>query len=581
MGDDQFSKILAKMQKERIVRIRQILFELYATEQNKSRISKILRISPQTVGPDLDLLERYSLIVRTREEHTKGIPSIFYKTNIDSMVNSLNLSYEDTQLLMQLIDKFQPIYSEIKGYQRELLKEANTEAFEEIYSTIIPLNRKMLILQFIISILLWNAVFFYKYIPFFSKLEENKLPIENYKLYIARMKVLMKYKEDGATINWLMENSESIGQLYDKIWNEFYKDFFFSSVLREPMMKVIRSLDIIKEYEIREIIEKLKIQRVFFPSDFKKSNELKRQEMNVKQKIQELLNNANIIIQKGMKFFLKEKELLNKLDNLRSRISLLKNQIGRIGIGEGALEILKVKSQVMNVILVQANMLSNLCVKLEENFDNRSAVLVLIPEINSIISDLNVLLNFAQEISPHIKNAEKIKEQLQSQFQLILKEFRTPIKKKDLSKKEYQRIIEEKLLEIGEILKEETGGIITIPELYQKFKKRYPEIELELDDLRKNINKLIDKRLIPRIKKLKSGVEVLRFYPSEFSADQTAIVDLVYKRGKVTVAFLMKTLNWSQERIRQVLEDLEHSKILYRTSSASEGEVWYLKGVNM
>ncbi len=87
--------------------------------------------------------------------------------------------------------------------------------------------------------------------------------------------------------------------------------------------------------------------------------------------------------------------------------------------------------------------------------------------------------------------------------------------------------------------------------------------------------------MVPKTKQLKARAEMIRFHPSDFSADQTAIVELACKIGKVTVAFLMKNLNWSQERIRQVLEDLEHSKILYRTSSASEGEVWYLKGVNM
>jgi len=570
------------MQKERILRLKQILFELFVTEQNKSRISRILNISPQTIGPDLDLLEQFLLIVKTREEHTKGIPSTFYKTNVNFIVNSLNLNFDETHLLMELIETLQPIYSKIKIYQKRVLKELNAKAIEEIYNTIIPLNMEMLILQFVISILLFGAVFFHDHIPFLSRIEEEKLPIGNYKLYASRMKLQGKYQEDEEVINWLKVNSESIGNLYENIWNRFYKDFFFSSVLKEPVMKVVNNMDKIKGQEIKDTIEKLKAQNMLYiSSDFKNIDKLKTHERKLRQSTQEMLNQANIIIQKGMKHFLNEKELLDKFDNLRSRISPLKNQIMRMNIGEGSLEILKVKSQIMNVILVKTNILSNLCVKLEENFDNKNNILILIPEVNSDISDLNILLNFAKEISPDLKSTKKIEKKFQSRFQLILREFRTPIKKAELSKKEYQRIIQERLLEIGEILKEETGGIVSIPELYQKFKKTHPEFEFELNDLRKNISKLADRKLIAGIKKLKSGVEVVKFYPTDGSSDQNAIVELAYETGKVTVALLMKSLNWSQERIRQVLEDLEHSKILYRTSSASEGEVWYLKGLNI
>jgi len=580
VNNNKFSKTLGKLQKERILRLKQILFELYTMEQNKSRISKLINISPQTIGPDLDLLEASQLIIQVREEHTKGIPSTFYKTNINYIADALDLEPEEISLLLNLIEIFRPIYSKLKGYQREILEGLNSKPIEEVYDTIIPLNLKMFALQFIISILLFGAIFFHNQIPFLSKFEEDRLPIIDYKLYASRMKLQISYQDDDEIIHWLDLNFEAIIRLYEKIWNRFYRDFFFTSIFKEPLLGVVNNIDKIKENQIRELIGNLKTQKLLvMSSEFKKIADFKSHENQSKQKMQEALNQASIIAQKAMKQFLNREDLLNKFDGIRSRISALKNQLPKLVIGEGTPDLLRVKSQVLNILLVQTTLLSNLCVKLEENFEHEENLTVLLPELDSIISNLTILMNYTRDISPDLKSAKALEAQLRTQFQFILNEFRTPIKKSELSPKEYFKILEDKLLDLGDALKAEAGGLVSFPDLYQHFKKRFPEVEIDLNDLRKGINTLQDQKLIVGIKKVKSGVEVVRFQPPELAPDQNAIIEIACETGKLTVASLMDSLNWSQERTRQVLADLESSKLLYRTSSASEGEVWYLKGI--
>ena len=95
------------MKKERILRLHKIVFELYSTEQNKANISKKLKFAPQTIGPDLDLLEDVKIIRKSRVEHRKGIPSTYYITDIQSILRGLGVPQKDVgfQLLFKLRTK--------------------------------------------------------------------------------------------------------------------------------------------------------------------------------------------------------------------------------------------------------------------------------------------------------------------------------------------------------------------------------------------------------------------------------------------------------------------------------------------
>ena len=60
------------MKKTRILRLKEILFELYGFERNKYEVAKLVGVTPQAIGPEIDLLEDVDLLKKVRVEKRRS-----------------------------------------------------------------------------------------------------------------------------------------------------------------------------------------------------------------------------------------------------------------------------------------------------------------------------------------------------------------------------------------------------------------------------------------------------------------------------------------------------------------------------
>ncbi|MFX0140437.1 MAG: hypothetical protein ACFFDN_42755 [Candidatus Hodarchaeota archaeon] len=570
MNLDKFNSYLEKMQKERILRMHEIVFELYSNEQNKANVSKKLKFSPQTIGPDLDLLEEVKIIRSSRVEHRKGIPSTYYITDIQSILKGLKIPKFD--VCFQLLFKLKPFYAKIKE-----LEQKGKEF--QMPVRIFPLGSEIFLLQFLGSLLVLAAIIFHPHIKFYESLSQD-LPFD-FEKYNSIIRTHIPEISDDIKA-WITQNSKEINEIYEFVWNNLYRKFF-RSILKESSLTIINGYKASQDEKIKEHIQTLKAQNLFYGKvNLNKMDDLIDYERNIRQRLYKGLNESAILIQKAMKKTLDDKETLNKLDSIRSEITKLRNDIRKSIISqEKNREIANIKLQIIMVLLVESTLFLKLCneVNNEINSSNWENVPIILREIISNLSKINNLLMLQQNIMIKGVNVKNIASQLESEFKLILGEFYAPLKKDKLKKKEYYKKLSEILLSIGEAIQAEMGGIILLSELYQFVKKKYPQVELEVEDLKVSLKNLKDDKLILGLKKLKSGIELVRFYPSDVSGDMNKVLELATELGQLNITDVMNRLNWTHERSQMVLEDLVNNKIAKKSSKYSEGEIWYFPGL--
>ncbi|MFX1451223.1 MAG: hypothetical protein ACFFCM_10300, partial [Promethearchaeota archaeon] len=552
MNLEKFNSYLEKMQKERILRLQEIVFELYASEQNKANISKILKFSPQTIGPDLDLLEEVKIIRSSRIEHRKGIPSTYYITDIESILKSLKMPQMDVSF--KLLFKLKPYYAKIKELEQ---KEKELQYLGRIFS----LSSELFLLQFVSSLLLFAAVIFYPHIEYYDNLKQD-LPIDFERYNSIIQTHISEISEEVK--KWVIQNSKEINEIFEFVWNNLSKKFL-KSMLKESSLAIINGYKASKDEELREHIQKLKAQNLIYGKiNLKNIDDLIKYERDIRQKLYKSLNDSNILIQKSMKKTLDDKEISNLLDSIRSDLTKYRNDVRKsIIIEEKDVETANIKLQIIMVLLVESTLLLKLCNELDgaigsSNWEN---VTILIQEIKLNLSKIRDLLILQQNIMTTGANIKNIASQLESEFKLILGEFHEPLKKEKFKKKEYYKKLSDILLSLGEEIQAEMGGIILLAELYQLLKKKYPQVELEVEDLKVSLNNLKDDKLILGLKKLKSGIELVRFYPSEISGDMNKILELAAELEQLKIGDVMSRLNWNHERSQLVLEDLVKNNI--------------------
>jgi len=229
------------MKKNRISRLKEILFELYAFERNKYEISKVVGVTPQAVGPEIDLLEDVDLIMKTRIEKSRGIPAYYYRLNIQSLVESLNLESEEKEVLIKSLERLRPAYQQLKTLENE----RKISKLGKIYGGIIPTDHKMFVLQFISSLLIIEALMFdigfSALLEFLKSNQQLYFILENYSNELQ-----MNLKIRDTTMNaFIQENIEIIGQIYQKADNKFE--------IHAEIIQNMNKLDMILYLKINEI----------------------------------------------------------------------------------------------------------------------------------------------------------------------------------------------------------------------------------------------------------------------------------------------------------------------------------------
>ncbi|MFX0140777.1 MAG: hypothetical protein ACFFDN_44475, partial [Candidatus Hodarchaeota archaeon] len=370
MDELRFSSVLRKMKKSRIIRLKEILFEMYGFERNKYEISKIVGVTAQAIGPEIDLLENVDLLKKTRVEKKRGLPAYYYTMNIESLIDSLNLDTDEKDILKEGLIRFQSAYRVLKEKEKER-KISKIES--SLYEGIVPTDHKMFILQFISSLLIIATLLFdfgFSMLPDFLKNNQQLFFIlQNYSNELqTNLKI-----EDPDMNNWINENIKSISNLYQKIWNELMQAIVMASIIKEPSMKIMNKFEETKKEDLKFKIEKFR--------NYKKGKikfeEIIKEETNIKNQCEQNLRSTVNTLLGIQKKFLKDKIIANKLDTIYSRISALLNKIKStslrmtaFGTESEKIEAVKIITAILKAFNEEIDELKNQLSSLDQSVDN-------------------------------------------------------------------------------------------------------------------------------------------------------------------------------------------------------------------
>ncbi|WP_287588136.1 zinc-ribbon domain-containing protein [Candidatus Borrarchaeum sp.] len=141
-----------------------------------------------------------------------------------------------------------------------------------------------------------------------------------------------------------------------------------------------------------------------------------------------------------------------------------------------------------------------------------------------------------------------------------------------LFKGKYFDKLSEKILLIGENKLNETGGLVSVAELLAELKTM--SVKISPQDVEKTVKKLEKQKIIPGIKKLKSGVKLVEFVDVALSDDLREVLDLAAEKGWLTLADVIKT-GWSKERAKRAFKELTDADIARYDSSYAGGDIWF------
>ena len=154
-----------------------------------------------------------------------------------------------------------------------------------------------------------------------------------------------------------------------------------------------------------------------------------------------------------------------------------------------------------------------------------------------------------------------------------------PTLKDKLTGKGFYDILANEILELGQKLTPNNGGIIAIGELFTQLNKNRPGRMVSIDDMYRSIDKLINSQLVPPYRILDSGVKILEFTTVEFSTDHDIILNYASREGFVTKEILLMKTDWTEERIDRSLKFFEDHGIARVDRSYSEGTKYWFPGL--
>ncbi|MFX1433466.1 MAG: hypothetical protein ACFFBT_06320 [Promethearchaeota archaeon] len=148
----------------------------------------------------------------------------------------------------------------------------------------------------------------------------------------------------------------------------------------------------------------------------------------------------------------------------------------------------------------------------------------------------------------------------------VLKRF-SKIDHEKLGMLAYQRVL---------MQKEEIGaGIIPISEVFDIINTGILKSNVEIKDLKKALRILKKNNVIDDLQELDSGTMMIRFFPVQYTSDQTKVIKVAKKNGFVSLEEVCVNLNWPQDRALKALKSLEESGIAKFRESLLKGKQWY------
>jgi hypothetical protein len=137
------------------------------------------------------------------------------------------------------------------------------------------------------------------------------------------------------------------------------------------------------------------------------------------------------------------------------------------------------------------------------------------------------------------------------------------------------------LLQKAQRLREANGGIMTLGEVQLALSKAGNlSGKVGSQDVRRSIEILAERKLIPGFRKLNTGLTIVCFFPIEISPDQNTVLAIAGEKGWTTLEEVMIRTHWSRERADITLKALEDSGLSRLDRSYATGKKWYFPGLS-
>jgi hypothetical protein len=187
-----------------------------------------------------------------------------------------------------------------------------------------------------------------------------------------------------------------------------------------------------------------------------------------------------------------------------------------------------------------------------------------------------VLLALTPELREEVKELQKkykipsskiITEQITEHD--VLRKF-SKIDHEKLGMLAYQRVL---------MSKEETGGIMPLSEVFELINTGILKSNIDIKDVEKALKLLKKSKVIDDIIQLESGSIMVRFFPIQYTRDESKVVELAKEKGILTLENVCTKLDWSQDRALHALESLEKSGIAKFRENILSGKQWFFPSV--
>ena len=197
--------------------------------------------------------------------------------------------------------------------------------------------------------------------------------------------------------------------------------------------------------------------------------------------------------------------------------------------------------------------------RLRELAKQHGVLLALTPELREEVKELQKKYN--------IPSSKIITEQIKEHD--VLRKF-SKIDYQKLGMLAYQRVL---------MSKEETGGIIPLLEVFELVNTGILKGNIEIKDVEKALKLLKKTKVIEDISELDSGAIIVRFFPIQYTGDESKVVELAKERGILTLEDICIKLDWSQDRALYALESLEKSGVAKFRENILTGKQWFFPSI--
>jgi hypothetical protein len=192
---------------------------------------------------------------------------------------------------------------------------------------------------------------------------------------------------------------------------------------------------------------------------------------------------------------------------------------------------------------------------LRELAKKHGVLLALTPELRKEVKELQKKYN--------IPSSKIITEQITEHD--VLRKF-SKIDHEKLGMLAYQRVL---------MLKEETGGIIPLSEVFELVNTGILKGNIDFKDLEKAMKKMKKSNIIEDIYELETGGIMARFFPIQYTDDEVRVIEIAKKKDFLTLEDVCTSLEWSQERALRALTFLEKSGVAKLRASVLTGKQWF------